>query len=86
MKQNFWTINQKLYISEPVLPDILYNIKLQAASNELNEEPGLNSTTGLNDTSQVEVTALEVGILNGAKPLTQVILNPIIGVIVDKYV
>ena len=69
-----------------MLPDILYNIKLEAASNELNEEPGLNSTPGHNDTSDVEVTALEVGILNGAKPLTQVILNPIIGVIVDKYV
>ena len=77
-------MNQGLYLAEPVLPDILYNIKLEAASNELNVESGHNSTTGHNDTSQVEVSALEVGILNGAKPLTQVILNPIIGVIVDK--
>lgn len=77
-------MKQGLYLSEPVLPDILYNIKLQATSNELNVEPGHNSTTGHNGTSEVEVSALEVGILNGAKPLTQVILNPIIGVIVDK--
>ena len=33
---------------------------------------------------EVRVDAKTVGILNGAKPLTQVILNPVFGVVIDK--
>ena len=33
---------------------------------------------------EVEVDAISVGILNGAKPLTQFILNFVFGVLVDK--
>ncbi len=31
-----------------------------------------------------EVSPVQVGVLNGAKPFTQVVLNPLIGVMVDK--
>ncbi len=33
---------------------------------------------------QDAVSPVAVGVLNGAKPFTQVVLNPIIGLIVDK--
>ena len=65
-----------------MLPDILKNIMLEKEKNELSDEH--NSTLLQNATSEVVVSPLAVGVLNGAKPLTQVVLNPIIGVLVDK--
>ena len=56
-----------------MLPDILKNILIESQNSEVQ-----------NTTSEVVVSPLAVGVLNGAKPLTQVILNPIIGVLVDK--
>ena len=70
------------WFSEPVLPDILKNILLDSQMNEVSED--INCTGLQNTTSTNVVSPLAVGVLNGAKPFTQVLLNPAIGVMVDK--
>lgn len=76
-------------ISEPILPDILRKLHSKPNGSIDSHQDTNTSQVGyfaiyiLQDAGDYGL-ARDVGILNGAKPLTQVLLNPLFGMLIDR--